>query len=502
MISEQLKVELHNYEGFADGFNSGLNIKWIEREGCTETSPIKLDEDWLRYQLTHMATVLKKYDPQTNKLSPRTGYKVAFKRESLTDAAKALLFAVTLPIECEDLLNACLTSETWIPLTVPRINHTDEPCGKAYDPSNLGPEYIRHFMRVFYDEDHFTETLGQKFFPFENRDHLVHSFLVFLMGQVLLSAPVDEKGIAAVANILGESPDRLSYAKTIGDLAEHVYTTKKMAPRGTSPAQWLKRVWPAVALWHDSGYDAATWSLLTWRLFSHSFAVKTVLEAGNVAVNVFEKVSSFLDDDLEAEMRKAILRSKTVEDGYRHLWCVEECHVQSSNKRPWGRYHALFSAFEFIELLRVRESPNKAPECRWLRHLGAAIANHHEQSLYEGRELSSLTDEDIAKTFVKSPIGSILAFADLMSGFARTRLKSNNHGGFDLEIEYDQVPLFIWRPRDKTRLAFCRGTLPPDNPPNVKMRALWGDFLEKDPKNNATPSCSRQTCTLPTYGGY
>jgi hypothetical protein len=294
---------------------------------------------------------------------------------------------------------------------------------------------------------------------------------------------------------LNEPPEDLKHAETVGTLAEHVYTVKGMAPRGTSAAQWIKRVWPTVALWHDSGYDAATWSLLTWRVFSHSFAVKTALEARNVAVDVFEKVRSFLDHELEAEIGNAILRSATADDGYRHFWCLEECHIQNSNKRPWGRYHALFSAFEFIELLRTRENPEG------LRHLGAAIAHHHEQSLYAFPDAGNLTDEDVAKTFVTSPIGFILAFADLMSGFARTRLKSNNtHGGLGLEIDCDREPLFIWRPSGGTRFAFCRGIHPSKGPTTVKMRALWGDFLEADSGNATKQDCSRQGCTLP-HGG-
>ena len=491
---EDPRVDLGSYEPLAEGVEGNQTIDWRVRGGWTEKSPWPLDEDWVRRELGRMQAALLIDAEPDYRLPGRAARRDAFRlRQRLSRLAMDVLFGA-LPEECQALVAACVASEAWLPLTVPRLTGAMEPCGKVYSPWNIGPEYIRHFMGVLYDKDRFAEVLGQEFFPFENRDHLVHSFLVVVMGLVLLSAPIDEEARTAVARVLGSHPDSLGHCLTVGALAEHVYALSRMAPRGSSPAQWVRRAWPAVALWHDAGYDATTWNMLTWREFSHSFAVREALARIN-GVEVLERVRSFLGASLVPEVRESIERAASAGDGYSHFWCLEGCEVQHPNRRAWGRYHALFSAFEFMELLRCQESPDdETSEEERRRHLGAAIAHHHEQTQYAGRD-GGLTDGELAELFVASPIGCILAFADLMSGFGRTKVVADNTGtGVPFKIKWKKDPLYIWLPGTLSRPVFCLGAKPSCGPMTVKLRALWGDFWEAESQAAKIPDCPSQGC--------
>jgi hypothetical protein len=155
------------------------------------------------------------------------------------------------------------------------------------------------------------------------------------------------------------------------------------------------------------------------------------------------------------------------------MWHVEQWWADKPDA-PWGRWHALFSAHEFFERLKLRNEQEKP----WWRILGAAIAEHHEP------EPKELGDGELAARFVRNPLGAILRFVDALGGIQRVNLRwptaneitSFNSAGdpVTFSVDLDEDPLWMSPDPDRgTRWLFYRSKSDAV-PANTARSSLWG----------------------------
>jgi hypothetical protein len=275
-------------------------------------------------------------------------------------------------------------------------------------------------------------------------------------------------------------------------------------------------------LWHDAGYDAATWQLLTFREFSHSFILRKQLEQFNLARTALSGLGEILDDSLGKRVVSALEIPEQVATGYDCLWYADDCKIQGITKRAWGRFHAALSAIELSELLALDD--NSVSNDKESKHLSTAVALHHEQVLIDDVVNGELDDKQLSILFVKNPLLSILQFADAMSGFARGKLKElhenpskdpiangdkadgRNRGTdpsvgleqLQLSLDWSKEPVRIWLPDGASRAHFYRGKKESLDTNNmfVRVRALWGNFVEDVNEDLPSDRCPRSECRL------
>jgi len=400
---------------------------WSDANWWTRIGGLRLDERGLRRQIGHFTNAVHTYEKLTfgSAKSRLTDAKRKELKELTKIGRRVLAGRLFQPVA--GFLHACVENDLALPSTVKRINGNAEPCGEKVSYCNIGPEWIRHFLGVLVDAGEFQKITAQKYNPFKSRDHFVHSLLVAAIGHAILAMRVDKPAKAAVAQRLGLSPTALSGVKCVGQLMAQVYSRKFPEIIGTDgfeAGDWLRRIWPAVALWHDAGYDTATWCLLSFREFAHCCSLQSVVRDGaeNVLWSCLRELQSVIGSDLPKSIRDA-LDTPSTGDGYKDMWNIDDHKTQDPKLLAWGRFHALFSAYEFIKRFgNSRPSTGLDPQ---IKHVAVAIAQHHEQVLHPGVSEGALTDEHMAESFVRNPIGSLLSFADALSGFSRVKVKVN-----------------------------------------------------------------------------
>jgi len=512
--SKAIELNLDNYFILTQELVPAVLIDWNELNTWTTNSPKKLTIDWFRKNLKVITESVKQIIDSIDRIHGRSAGNARIAREqgkSLTAVANQLLLG-TFPKLFLDFMCACKEYEIWLPSTLERGIGCNEPCGEEaiVSPFNLGPEWIRYFMSVLYRKNYFKDKTRQNFFPFQNSDHLIHSVLVLLMGEVLFDVLIDDAAKEAVATILGDCDTRdIKKVKTLKDLMVYVYDSSHhsgLIASDTSVEDWLQKVWPLVALWHDVGYEAATWQLLTFREFSHSFAIKDLLGDFDIVSKIIRHLEKNLDLNFCPQFQQVFNCPEDVRTGYDRLWYTEGCQIQGVTKRAWGRLHALLSAFELSRVLKCE------PE-NVVKHLSTAVALHHERFFIDDIECGELEDEQLAKVFVKNPILCLLQFADEMSGFARAKVVEMNKGVnaetkdgdeeryFDqirFKVEWNKDPVCIWLPNEKTRPRFYKGDLEDSISQNsmmVKIRSLWGELMY-DARYKRIDKCPRLNCRM------
>ncbi len=408
------------------------------------------------------------------------------------------------------LFNSALSDLT-IPSTAPKIgfNFKHEPCGNVRSRHNLMPEWLRHFSGIFYDKKEFQARIGRKFFPFENRDHLVHTILVALLGNLIFGIEITDKIKKQVLDDIGDDSN-VKDVKNLFDLMSKVYQ-KRFGESDVEINPWLKAAWAAVAFWHDSGYDATTWYLLTTREFSHSCLLsdlsinKKIWAVFHNLYQIFrgEKLMEHLEEFLTQFKPKNRTLKSTPDDPYHFFWFVEGCHIEKSNERHWGRFHALLSADEFLYHFGKLGNIDKK-----INHLAIAIAEHHEPKLDPTRD-----PNDIINEFIRNPIGLLLSFSDALAATQRVKLDwsnipvlmdmGGNKGNLSFTMDLNSSPLWIVpSEKDGSRcLDFLRGYKHFHN--KLVGKTFWGQILkEVKPKYNTESKYTRKKnqCKLDTYG--
>lgn len=471
-------------------------IDWNKQKNWFSNKPHKLDRDWLQSQIERMISSLKSapnFEEYGSRVSAHEKARKLHILDEFTEAARELLTS-RLPKTMGDFLSLCIEQMIDLPSTIHKYAGGTELFHKngqnipiIISRCNLGPEWIRHFMGVLYDKDFWEKSTRRKYNPFRNRDHHIHSILVAAIGQVILSMPVDERGIRAVEKELETDEGALESVDTVEELAAEIYSRKySKLLRKMQPDDWIRQVWPAVAFWHDCGYDTATWCLLTFREFAHCTMLKNILKPPQIIWETLEELKTRIGSELSERMKLALDKDSTG-DGYHDLWCIEEYGIEDASLRPWGRVHALFSASEFFE--RFQNDSYGQDNKDEISHLAVAIAEHHEPENEDAKNPQGLTDDVLAKRFVENPIRGILSFADALSGFARAEVRRLKvppikFGKIQFSINFNTEPLMMWKPKrgEETRIQFFRkGRWERKNMKQIR-KSLWADFKENKRK--------------------
>jgi len=384
------------------------------------------------------------------------------------DDLAAGAFAVlggTVSAALKDLLCACIKMRFELPSTRPKYGGVAEPCGPTTTTHNLSPEWIRHFLGALYDKSQFAKSLqGREYFPFENRDHLVHSLTCALLGPVVL-------GLPPTPSLLAITPRLRIFRRrptTVFDAIERFYRTDHPdwftnLGANTTAGAWLKKAWIAASVWHDSGYDSATWYLLTAREFMHCHPVFSVQQAvSNSFRQTLIEVAAKLDGILYTPIQNAIGNAcKHLDEGlplYYVLWDFDGCADQDTTSRCWGRLHAILSAYEFF-MSRSRDERQRAD----IRHLVAAIAEHHEQVHLrpKGSDMRQMQVE-----FRRNPMAALLALTDYLAGFHRVKMEAPSEfvatdlamglGRITFDMDVNSDPLWVQQ-KEPGDLRFFRG---------------------------------------------
>jgi hypothetical protein len=455
-----------------------------------------LDDSWLRDQLDRFSGTIKI-------LGPIRGSRDYPPFKDLAEGAFAI-FGGKASASLKDLLKRCIELEFVLPSTRSKIKGDNEPCGPIAIAHNLAPEWIRHFWGALYNKEEFTNTLGgREFFPFENRDHLVHSLNCSFLGQVCLGIPVSNR---LKRQILSLENNRSSEPPTnLFDALVQVYKAKhenwfQNNTCDTIAETWLKKAWVAVSLWHDAGYDAATWYLLSSKEFMHCRTV-ALNEASlkNALLKILTCIQNGLRGTLCPSLSKEI-RNAQIEIGkprnrlYDVLWYLDGCYNHEASSRTWGRLHAVFSAYEFLFSFKSGDRQRED-----VKHLAAAIAEHHEQ-FHMSKDANEW--DNLWKIFLRNPMASVLAFADYLAAFERTKVEEpsdfigadiglgTGRMSFDMNINSD--PLWITHEGSNLPLFF-RGRRIQFRKP--ERYSLWGiiEKAEKSKVKSITP-LKKHTC--------
>jgi hypothetical protein len=269
----------------------------------------------------------------------------------------------------------------------------------------------------------------------------------------------------------------------------------------TEPEVWLRRAWIATALWHDAGYDTATWYLLTAREFRHCQAVDRIMPAfweqfAEILGYLVAEIGAMLPPALQQAITRAQQDFLDQKSPYEILWHLEGCNDQDPRSRPWGRLHAIFSAHEFLNCMAPVERQRAD-----VKHIAAAIAEHHEQVNLS----ADLLDWDALWTnFERNPLASLLAFADNLAGFERVKVAEaspfitpdigSSAARMSFDLDMNSAPL--WTIPDRNRgLTFFRGRQNQRRFPD--RYSLWAaiDKADDDPPKKPSPLANRH-CTI------
>ena len=421
------------------------------------------------------------------------------------------LLAGPLDETLRSFLFNCLKKHRNLPVTVPKNGLSKEPCGMTISRHNLTPEFMRHFLGVFYDKKKWEKRTGQKFFPFENRDHLVHSLLVAILGNIIMGVKVEPEDIKDVLEKIGinsSTADDLGPTDNLFNLMSIIYQ-KKFGLSPVNADAWLKKAWPAIAFWHDAGYDPATWFLLTAREFAHCQSLSFINDnlckemKNNVLKSLYSNIKGedlFGDSNEKSVTTQAPFRQeledylsydRSPNDAYHLIWFIEGCHFQDSRTRYWGRFHALLSAYEFYKYFE-QDNPDDRFSDSQIKHLTVAIMEHHEQKMNPDQTRAKMVEE-----FVRNPIGLLLCFADALAANQRVKLDwseeafylgmSGRKGKLSFTMDLNADPL--WINHTTSRPKFFRGNRYKKRDV-VAKKVLWGSIVEEKKLEMQKNDCS------------
>ncbi len=208
----------------------GVIGKWGSRLPAVESGGIrKLDAEWLRAQLTSLCGAVESERP-----APAGSRAHIRALASLGDVNPGALPVLGGPVHgpLSNLLGSCIEKGIRLPCTRgPRGGKSEPYLNVTVTRHNLLPEWIRHFMALFYDEEAFGRALGHEYYPFKNRDHFAHSFFVMLMGHLVLALEVDDRALAAVTSELG-IPALPSSDSRLESLLGVILRQKRQVPQG------------------------------------------------------------------------------------------------------------------------------------------------------------------------------------------------------------------------------------------------------------------------------
>ena len=454
-----------------------------------------LNGEWLKKEMENMTEKVYKIPPYGSRSGATGGIPSEYRNSSFQ------LLAGPLDETLRSFLSNCFEKSIGLPVTVSRFGLSNEPCGMAISRYNLTPELIRHFLGVFYDKKKWEKQTGQKFFPFENRDHLVHSLLVAILGNLILGVkvePEDIEGVLEELQISNSEADVLGPIDNLFNLMSITYH-KKFGLSPVNADNWLKKAWPAIAFWHDAGYDPATWFLLTAREFAHCRSLDHInenlgIEMKNIFKFLYSNVTNetwFNKNDLYKKLKlyssNQLSDQSAPNDAYHLIWFIEGCHLQNPKSRYWGRFHALLSAYEFYKHYKWNGFTD--PE---IKHLTVAIAEHHEQKMNPDQ-----TRADMVKEFVRNPIGLLLCFADALATTQRVKLDwyeeafyqgmSGRKGKLSFTMDLNTDPIYI-KNHTTSRPEFFHGNRYEEQEEAKKV--LWGSILKKKGLETQKNDCS------------
>ncbi|MCG2775878.1 MAG: hypothetical protein L6406_09395 [Desulfobacterales bacterium] len=502
-------TDLTDFAKIFDWVNAKNPINWSDRANWTVRKEKRLDGIWLKKWVNKMTESVNKIEHNFRSNTAIISKHRTEALKSITKSSQLVLMGhVSKPVG--KFLKACKNKEIKLPSTISKVSAEKEPCGNEVSEINVGPEWIRHFHSVLYEPGFYRRRKPKKtvdYFPFTNQDHLVHSIVAALLGRAILEAPIDDDANRAVRDQLKLKTGEWFKVDTVHELIAQVYN-KQFSSASNDKSEstfetWLKEYWPAVALWHDSGYDTATWCLLTLREFSHCNSLYNLVTENYIVKGTFKELRKALKKELYPSVLSALTNTKKL-DGYEYLWWADGCYDNNPATRPWGRFHALFSAYEFLKLHSNNGKLDKIDSLT--KHLAAAIAEHHEQKIYTDIANKGQTDDDLAKLLIRNPLGTFLSFVDDLSGFERVDIEEGSNrtwtdtpkkfGKITFSINFNVKPLRIRQPKrgENKRLRFYRCGWKGEQNMKVKKRSLWGDIFE-EPGANAPPSCNKD-CPL------
>jgi hypothetical protein len=468
---------------------SDFSTSWNHEGSWANAFGKPVDDAWLQQKIDllaeHVSTLPRK----------RGGNHV----EPLADLAKSTMSVlggrVSPPLR--DLLAHCIEHDYPLPAIRRKLDDDAEPCGPIIVSHNLSPEWIRHFLGAFYSRKEFEKALaGRKFFPYENRDHLVHTLICSFIGEVALGIPIEQRFKDAIASI--QTSEDFRPPKNLFEALVEVYRSQH--PNWfndpmlvTEPEVWLRRAWLAASLWHDAGYDTATWYLLTSREFQHCEAVDRIKPAfqqcfADILGQLSSEIGALLPPRLLEAIQKAQQAFRARKRPYEILWHLEGCHEQDPRTRPWGRLHALLSAHEFLNFIDDSERQRED-----VKHIAAAIAEHHEQVNLSADRLDW---EGLWAHFLRNPLAALLAFADFLAGFERVKVAEaspfimsdigNSTGRMSFDFDINSAPLWITQAQN-LGYRFFRGR---QNQRRIPDRySLWAliDKADDNPPKRPSP---------------
>ena len=433
---------------------------------------------WLGDRLSEMTDLFP-----ISSFGTKAGVTAAFIRQQLDRQAIRLLSAF-LDTEVFDFLGAAF--DTLKPVLAPLMGTTIEPCDIHENKSRtaiVSPEWLRHMLSALYNKEGMLIEPNKDYFPFENRDHFVHPFLVASIGSVLLHTELDSDAMAAIRFEFRRRHWRqstLDAGSKIIDVTAAIFRNKGCVIGHADMLDRIRRLWTRTALWHDVGYDFSLWCLITVRELSYCEAIKSV-KVGEIIIDVCNKVASELRwqiNDKKA-LSNALKAVRNNVKPYHMLWLLDGCR-QRNARRCWGRTHAVFSAYEYLSRFGGdTDNDNKILS----RFAAAAVAEHHE---FDDCEVD---DKQLAKRFARNPISELLRFTDVISGFHRVKVDFSRaevraslfsgEGRVSFSFEMNEKPLLI--SREGTRLTFRKGRKRAQEV--IKAKSLWGSYVESGVMN-------------------
>lgn len=477
--------------------NTGtMNLDCLLRNNLDEAwqtalKNLPLGRQWLKKEIENMSRKVYELDISHGSRDG-AAEEIAFGLHS----SSFQLLAGPLDKTLRSFLFNCIKKHRNLPVTASKNGLSHEPCGMRIPRHNLTPEFMRHFLGVFYDKKKWEKRTGQKFFPFENRDHLVHSLLVAILGNLILGVKVEQEDIESVLEklqISSSEADDLGPIHNLFNLMSITYYKKFGLNNPDDANAWLKNAWPAIAFWHDAGYDSATWFLLTAREFAHCQSLSSINDnlCKEMKNNVLKPLYSNIKDedlfgDLNEKLKDYLSYDLSLNNAYHLIWFIEGYRIQNSKTRYWGRFHALLSAYEFYEHFKWSFSDSE------IKHLTVAIAEHHEQKMNPDQ-----TRADMVKEFVRNPIGLLLCFADALATTQRVKLDwsdeafylgmSGRKGKLSFTMDLNADPL--WIKHTTSRPKFFRGNRYKERDV-VAKKVLWGSIVEEKKLEIQKNGCS------------
>lgn len=463
-----------------------FSTSWNHEGSWANAFGKEMDDSWLQRKIDlfaeHVSTIPRKRGG--NYIDPLT---------DLANSTVSILGGRVSP-PLTDLLTHCIKHDYPLPAVRQKLDDDAEPCGKIVVSHNLSPEWIRHFLGAFYNRKEFEKALsGRKFFPYENRDHLVHTLICSFIGELVLGIPLDKP----LQDAIVKETKATRPPKNLFEATAEVYRSRhsdwfKDPKLDTEPEPWLRWAWTAISLWHDAGYDTATWYLLTAREFQHCDAVARMTPAfqdcfAKILGDLITQIGTLVPETLQQAMGQAHQDFLDRKRPYEILWRLEGCNDQDPRTRPWGRLHALFSAHEFLSFIDASERDRED-----VKHIAAAIAEHHEQV---NLSADAPAWDTLWPSFLRNPLAAVLAFADNLAGFERVKVAEaspfimsdlgNSAGRMSFDLDVNSAPLWISLD-PKLGYRFFRGR---EHQHRIPDRfSLWAVIDKADDKPPKKPS--------------